>query len=107
MDERLEEERMEQVRKEIIEQERVKLLQEHAHRLLGHLPKVNNQFSSVHKLFLCFRGSFEMRKIWTIWAMILDLNFNDNRSMFHVLMDGFINPSPNHLFNLSYMTKPG
>ena len=107
MDERLEEERMEQVRKEIIEEERVKLLQEHAHRLLGYLPKVNNQLSPVHKFVLFFRGLFEMRKIWTIWAMISNINSNDNRSMFHIRMDGFINPSPNHLFNLSYMTKPG
>ncbi len=34
---------MEQIRKEIIEEERIKLLREHAHRLLGYLPKVKNR----------------------------------------------------------------
>ncbi len=40
IDERVEAERIEQIRKEIIEEERIKLLREHAHRLLGYLPKV-------------------------------------------------------------------
>ena len=40
VDERREEERMENFRKQIIEEERQKLLQEHAMRLLGYLPKV-------------------------------------------------------------------
>ncbi len=40
IDERVEGERVEQIRKEIIEEERIKLLREHAHRLLGYLPKV-------------------------------------------------------------------
>ena len=42
MDERVEGERVEQIRKEIIEEERIKLLREHAHRLLGYLPKVRS-----------------------------------------------------------------
>ena len=37
---RREEERMEAFRRQIIEEERQKLLQEHAMRLLGYLPKV-------------------------------------------------------------------
>ncbi len=44
IDERAEGERVEQIRKEIIEEERIKLLREHAHRLLGYLPKVKNKF---------------------------------------------------------------
>lgn len=39
--ERQEEERMEAVRRSIIEQERQKLLKEHASKLLGYLPKVS------------------------------------------------------------------
>lgn len=34
---------MERIRKEIIEEERIKLLEEHARRLLGYLPQVNCQ----------------------------------------------------------------
>lgn len=41
IDERVESERIEQIRKQIIEEERIKLLREHAHRLLGYLPKVD------------------------------------------------------------------
>jgi len=39
--ERQEEERMEAIRHSIIEQERQKLLKEHASKLLGYLPKVS------------------------------------------------------------------
>lgn len=42
--ERQEEERMEAIRRSIVEQERQKLLQEHASKLLGYLPKVNYTF---------------------------------------------------------------
>lgn len=38
--ERQEEERMEAIRHSIVEQERQKLLKEHASKLLGYLPKV-------------------------------------------------------------------
>jgi hypothetical protein len=37
---------VEQIRKEIIEEERIKLLREHAHRLLGYLPKVTKPIIS-------------------------------------------------------------
>lgn len=40
MDERRNEEEMEQFKKSIIEEERQRLLREHATRLLGYLPKV-------------------------------------------------------------------
>ena len=39
--EKQEEERMEALRRSIIEQERQKLLREHASKLLGYLPKVS------------------------------------------------------------------
>ncbi|UJR33162.1 hypothetical protein I4U23_020618 [Adineta vaga] len=39
VDERAQAERLDQMRKDIIEEERIKLLREHAHRLLGYLPK--------------------------------------------------------------------
>jgi hypothetical protein len=42
--ERKEEERMEAFRRQIIEEERQKLLKEHAMRLLGYLPKVMNKY---------------------------------------------------------------
>ncbi len=50
IDERAEGERVEQVRKQIIEEERVKLLREHAHRLLGYLPKVKKKTSFMRNL---------------------------------------------------------
>ena len=40
LEQRREEERMEAFRRQIIEEERQRLLQEHATRLLGYLPKV-------------------------------------------------------------------
>ena len=45
LDARREEERMELLRREIIEQERQKLLKEHAAHLLGYLPKVQYNYS--------------------------------------------------------------
>ena len=39
--ERAEEERMESVKRAIVEQERQRLLKEHATKLLGYLPKVS------------------------------------------------------------------
>jgi hypothetical protein len=41
------------MRKEIIEEERVKLLREHAHRLLGYLPKVRRHWHDETESVLC------------------------------------------------------
>ncbi len=44
LEERKEEERREDARRAIIEQERQRLLQEHASKLLGYLPKVSSLY---------------------------------------------------------------
>ena len=83
---------MEQIRKEIIEEERIKLLREHAHRLLGYLPKVNfdGNAKTRSKYFVLFRVLFEMRKIWIILEMISKMNSNDDKSICKIQMDGTI-----------------
>ena len=61
VEERREEERLEGLRREIIEQERRKLLREHAAQLLGYLPKVGPHYSLPLATFhvLASLGRFE------------------------------------------------
>lgn len=64
VDERREEERMENFRKQIIEEERQKLLQEHAVRLLGYLPKgVIRDEKDLDRLGSDFKQAYSKRQI--------------------------------------------
>ncbi|CAF1195530.1 unnamed protein product [Rotaria magnacalcarata] len=64
VDERIEGERVEQVRKQIIEEERIKLLREHAHRLLGYLPKgVIRDEKDLDYLGNDFKSEFKRRQV--------------------------------------------
>jgi len=63
-----EEERMEALRRSIIEQERQKLLKEHASKLLGYLPKVC--YCHCAEYLLIFREYLKMRETWTTYQMI-------------------------------------
>ncbi|UJR14027.1 hypothetical protein I4U23_001026 [Adineta vaga] len=62
VDERVEAERISQLRKQIIEEERIKLLREHAHRLLGYLPKgVIRDEKDLDDLGIDFKTEFKRR----------------------------------------------
>ncbi|CAF3228112.1 unnamed protein product [Rotaria socialis] len=62
--ERIEGERVEHVRKQIIEEERIKLLREHAHRLLGYLPKgVIRDEKDLDYLGNDFKSEFKRRQV--------------------------------------------
>ncbi|CAF1019183.1 unnamed protein product [Rotaria sordida] len=64
IDECIEAERIEQIRKQIIEEERIKLLREHAHRLLGYLPKgVIRDEKDLDHLGNDFKNEFKRRQV--------------------------------------------
>ncbi|CAF3421056.1 unnamed protein product [Rotaria sp. Silwood1] len=64
INERVEAERIEQIRKQIIEEERIKLLREHAHRLLGYLPKgVIRDEKDLDYLGNDFKNEFKRRQV--------------------------------------------
>ncbi|CAF1673514.1 unnamed protein product [Didymodactylos carnosus] len=61
---RVDAERVEQVRRQIIEEERVKLLKEHANRLLGYLPKgVIRDEKDLDLLGSDFKREFQRRQV--------------------------------------------
>ena len=86
--ERAEEERIESMRRAIIEQERQRLLKEHATKLLGYLPKVTERLVALchgEDGLLMFRLGTQLRaSIHTVFVMVANCLLPENLPNFLV-----------------------